>query len=242
MKKYIIFFSLICFYAGNVCAFTVPPIIPESKSGQFESWFYIQKPIKIIDNSMLILGNTNDPQIKISLIDLIYNHGHMCNGVAVGYRAVKLALASLFANETPKRGEIRVQSSVNSCPADIFAHILGVRSHYGKRKMFGTLITPDHCDRNNDMSFIFQRIKKMGKKINVLKTIEIKLIKDTIPKKFYKLHKLLKNKTATPEDKIKFKKLSKKTYTKIMFAKPQEIFSVKELSDYKFPASAECGK
>jgi acetolactate decarboxylase len=209
---------------------------------QFPEWFYTQEPIRIIDKSMVMLGNTDNPLITISLIDLIYNHGHMCNGVAVGYRAIKEASRRLFGRQLPQRGEMRIVSSVNSCPADLFAHVFGVRDHYGNRAQFGTLITPDHCDRNNDMRFIFQRVKKEAGRVKALKTVQIELIKGTIPAEFYKLLKIVKSKMATPGDRQRLKQLSRKTYTKIMLAETDEIFIIKELPDYHFPVVEECNK
>ena len=194
----------------------------------------------VIDNSLVMLGNTDNPVVTISLIDLIYNHGHMCNGLAVGYRAMQAAIQRLFGEETPQRGEVRIVSGVNSCPADLFAHVFGVRDHYGNRAQFNTLITPNHCDRHNDMRFVFQRIKREGRQVKALKTIQVELIKDTIPAEFYRLLKLVKSKMATPEDKQKLKQLSQETYTKIMLAKTEKIFSIKELPDYQFPDIEEC--
>jgi formylmethanofuran dehydrogenase subunit E len=207
---------------------------------QFPDLFYELPPIKIIDNSMLMLGNSEDPLITLSLVDLIYYHGHMCSGLAVGYRASREACRLLFENQIPVRGEVRIVSSVNSCPADIFAHVFGVREHYGNQRGFNTLITPDNCDQKNDMKFVFQRVSREKGQLRPLKSIQIELIPKTIPDEFYSLRSKVKANQATDSDQLRFKQISQETYTKILRADIGDIFVIRELSNYQFPEVVPC--
>ncbi len=240
MKRWLMFFTSAVLLIGVSGVSSAAAGEKPAEARQFPGWFYEQPPFRVIDKSMLKLGNTDNPLITITLIDLIYNHGHMCNGVAVGYRAMQEAIRRLFAGQIPVRGEVRIVSNVNSCPTDLFAHVFGVRDHYGARSRFNSLIVPDSCDRNNNMQFIFQRIKKQDGRVKVLKTIKIELIPGTIPAEFYKLHKIVKSKMVIPEDRRRLKQLSQKIYTRIMLAKTEEIFNISELPNFQFPVSDAC--
>jgi formylmethanofuran dehydrogenase subunit E len=239
MKRSVLIFNMVFLVLGFIWGCSTETAKESAAKRQFPDWFYEQEPIKIIDNSMVMLGNTDNPLITLSLVDLIYNHGHMCSGSAVGYRAIKEANRRLFGDQIPVRGEIRVISSVNTCPADIFTHVLGVRDKYGNRGKLNTLIIPDQSDSRKGMKFVFQRIKREAGQVKVLKTVQIELVQGTIPPEFYRLRDLVRSKQGTADDKRKLKQISQETYTKILRARPDEIFIVKELPAYEIPSIAE---
>ena len=65
--------------------------------------------IVLTDELSKFLGTNTDGIIDISYLEIVKMAGHSCATVAGAYLMAKEGLKALFPNETPKRGEIKIE-------------------------------------------------------------------------------------------------------------------------------------
>lgn len=92
-------------------------------------------------------GRLNNIQ-TISLEDTAKFHGHLCDGLVVGFLGLKEALFQLYPNEIIDRTNTRIVSKSSPCIADIGIYLSG------GRYQFNTF----YVDDNISYSYIIQRI------------------------------------------------------------------------------------
>lgn len=71
----------------------------------------------------------------ISLRDVGKYHGKVCPGIATGFKMIKDVLDSLFPNEIPQRGLIKVACSRGSDLLDVAGFITGARGDAGRSEI-----------------------------------------------------------------------------------------------------------
>ena len=87
--------------------------------------------IKLIEPQYVFFGMSKTGEIEVSLSDVSKFHGHLCGGVAFGFRAAQVGLKALYGDKLPVRGEVRVYTSQDTCPADVLSFITRARTNFG---------------------------------------------------------------------------------------------------------------
>ena len=134
---------------------------------QYLKFFDEIEQITLYDELAQFLGVNKDGIIEISYLDIVKTAGHSCGTVAGAYLMAQLGLKALFKNETPKRGEIKVElkkeptqenTGVIGC---VLSNITGATTNYG----FGGIPTGKFNRRdllfygaNIDSDVIFTRL------------------------------------------------------------------------------------
>ena len=104
---------------------------------QYQPFFDDIEPIVLIDELAKFLGVNDTGIIEITYLDIVKTAGHSCGTVAGAYLSALLGLKALFPNETPKRGEIKVElrrtpteenAGVVGC---VLSNITGATTDYG---------------------------------------------------------------------------------------------------------------
>jgi len=104
---------------------------------EYQKFFDEIEKIILEDELAKFLGVNSDGIIEISYLDIVKTAGHSCGTVAGAYLTAQMGLKALFADETPKRGEIRVElkrmpeeenAGVVGC---VLSNITGATTDYG---------------------------------------------------------------------------------------------------------------
>ena len=104
---------------------------------EYQAFFDEIEKIKLQDELAKFLGVNSDGIIEVSYIDIVKTAGHSCGTVAGAYLTAEMGLKALFAEEVPKRGEIKVElkrkpeddnAGVVGC---VLSNITGATTDYG---------------------------------------------------------------------------------------------------------------
>jgi hypothetical protein len=90
---------------------------------KYLSFFDDIEKIVVYDDLCQFLGVNDDGILEISYVDIVKSAGHSCGTVAGAYLIALKGLEALYANETPKRGEIKVE--IQKAPRDDNAGVVG---------------------------------------------------------------------------------------------------------------------
>lgn len=72
--------------------------------------FFVSVPRIVVEDGLArTLGAADDGVLEYSYLDAVKLAGHSCPTVAGAYLMTRTALARLYPNETPRRGEVRVE-------------------------------------------------------------------------------------------------------------------------------------
>ncbi len=95
---------------------------------QTPSFFNDAPTIEMIDPLANFLGAVTDGHITYSYVDAVKLAGHSCPTVAGAYLMTKLALAHLYGEETPVRGNIQVEMSdaVDDGVTGVIGNVIGL--------------------------------------------------------------------------------------------------------------------
>lgn len=106
--------------------------------------FYDQiETIKLQDQLSIFLGAFENGEIEFSYVDIVKAAGHSCPTVLGAYLMTREALKSLFQDELPKRGEIKVEfkelatDGVAGVIANVITNITGSTTNYGFKGIAG---------------------------------------------------------------------------------------------------------
>jgi formylmethanofuran dehydrogenase subunit E len=174
-------------------------------------------PIKVFDG-----GKTHE----INLSNIEKYHGHLCGGVAIGYRACQEAIKELWPDGTLKRGDVLVISGSDTCPLDVLQFVTGTR--YGPKAGIanGRLILDKSINQGNASSFIFVRLSD-GKALKL----------SMLP--FDQVWVALDQKSARGELSAKDKKLFTEKRAQLekdmYFAPLAKVFTVQTLKNFSVP-------
>ena len=117
--------------------------------------------IKLIEPQYVFFGMSETGKVEVSLADVSKFHGHLCGGVAFGFRAAQVGLKILYGDKLPVRGEVRVYTSMDKCPADVLCFITRARTNFGGSASRNDLVL-DPKSKKKYFKFVH---KKTGKTV-----------------------------------------------------------------------------
>ena len=178
---------------------------------QYPKFFDEVDPFILRDDLSCFLGATKDGIIEISYLDCVKLASHSCPTVAGSYILTKVALKYLFADEIPKRGEIKVElkdskdSGVTGVIGTICGFICGAGDNGGFAGIGGKF------SKRDLLTFDNKNIKSMIKFTRVDNNKSINLNLDTSkvpsdPRMQELMQKAISNK-ATKDEENEFKRL-----------------------------------
>ncbi len=103
----------------------------------FPEYYKNIESITVIDELAQFLGAPTDGKYKIYYEEIVKMTGHSCATVAGAYLMALKGLQKLYGNQTPKRGEIKVEVRDNAdegsvgVSASVFTNITGAAGNYG---------------------------------------------------------------------------------------------------------------
>ena len=165
-------------------------------------------------------GCKHAENVTLGFGDLEKYHGHICPGIALGYRATLVALAHLYPGEIPPRGDQFVVSGIpRACPAEAISYITGARYGKGSEGAFNGNLALDKSI--GDSCYVFAGMTS-GKAIKLTTTFQF-------PKEIEAL-KVKKN--TDPEAKAQYETMFRSTLTQILTAPEKEVFTVTPMEDF----------
>ncbi len=209
--------------------FAVSSLANEGASDNTPDWFFPEwaakapnnKPIKVLDTEAP-LGRYALRTKELGLKDLARVHGHLCDGLAFAYVALREALLRLFPNEVVDRTDLRVVTRNSPCFVDAATMMTGARINFMTVRV----------DNSLGWEFIVQ-------KISTGETYHVKMNPGFIPKKFEKMEKEIRDKrtkglsvSATEID--LYEALLQEFIRKLLYTPPERYLMLEKLPDYKF--------
>jgi len=183
------------------------------------------------DNS-LITKEKNYPSIKvldtdfskgrlglehqINLTDLEKFHGHLCDGLVVGFLGIKEGLDILYPNGIIDRTNTRIVSKSSPCLTDVAVYVSGGRYQFNSFYV------------DNTMENGFYIVQRMDTK----KTVKVNLKLGVIPEKIIKMgdKAISKELSACALDSLKT--MEDDFSKKLLTSNPKELFTVTEIKDF----------
>ncbi len=170
--------------------------------------------LKVIDTdfSKGRLGNIQE----LNLNDLEKFHGHLCDGLVVGFLGIKEGLKELYPSGIIDRTKTRIVSKSSPCLTDVAIYVTGGRYQFNSFYVDNTI---------EDGFYIIQR-KDNGK------TVKIQMNKGVKPTIISKMGaKAIKGELAAC-DIDKLKKLEDHFTMKLLTSNPKDNFTVTEINDF----------
>lgn len=152
---------------------------------------------------------------NVELTDVTKFHGHLCDGLVEGFRALELGLKQLFPNGIIDRTNTRIVSKSSPCLTDTAIYLSGGRSQYNTF----------YVDDTIEGLYIVQRIDNS-------KTILIKRKPNVKPVKIDELgNQAIKGELNECE--LEDLKKMEDTYSKFLKqSKAEDLFEINELSNF----------
>ncbi len=200
--------------------------------------FYGDVPsIKIKEPLGVMVGSLkpDNPVITISIQDVGLYTGHICPGVAAGFKATTLALEALYGKNIPVRGKIKIAANVPSDLLDVVSYITGARVFYGRDEVNHNDIIIDRTlgEKPGIVVMVFKR-KDTGKMVKVIFN-KNRLFNSKMMKKMKQLKKKIMEGKGTEKEKVRMRKDLQKKVKQILFNLPKGVITVEGIKDYKFP-------
>lgn len=85
-------------------------------------------PIKVLDTDFSKGRLCNFQEIELS--DVSKFHGHLCDGLAVGYMGLREVLYRIFPDSIIDRTELRIVSKSSPCLTDVAIYLTGARYQF----------------------------------------------------------------------------------------------------------------
>ncbi|MCD4812346.1 formylmethanofuran dehydrogenase subunit E family protein [bacterium] len=210
-------------------------------SGNHWQPFYEQAPvIEVIDPLISLVGSMPEGKaaLVIKVTDVAVYTGHVCPGIAAGFMLTKKALALLYPDSTPVRGNVRVAGMAPNCLLDVASHITGARSFYGRGKINKGDLAVDEALKPaspGKLVLIFQR-KDNGKMVKAVFN-KFKLMSSEQQKEFGSYFKKMSAKDNQVSQKEQEEKRAEiqALVKKVLLTKPEGVFEISETEGYKFP-------
>jgi formylmethanofuran dehydrogenase subunit E len=153
----------------------------------------------------------------ITIADLEKFHGHLCDGLVVGVLAVQQAMQELYPNQPIDRTNLRIVSKPSPCLTDVAIYLTG------GRYQFNTF----YVDTDFEGLYIFQRMDN-------LQTVTVSLISGVKPTVINSLGNIAIRQELSPCDIDRLKKLEDDFTETLIHSNPGNIFSVKEISNFRW--------
>lgn len=177
---------------------------------------FAQNPsIKVLDTDFS-KGRLQNLQ-NITLNDAVKLHGHLCDGLVVGFLGLKETLYKLYADSIIDRTNNRIVSKPSPCLTDVAIFMTGARYQYN------TFYVSDSIN----YQFIAQRIDNE-------KTYGVKLKPGLMPSAIDSLGKLAikGNLDACGIDSLR--KIESKFSSFLLSKNPKDLFIIEEIKNYKW--------
>ncbi|OQZ02050.1 MAG: hypothetical protein B6D34_11715 [Candidatus Brocadia sp. UTAMX1] len=206
-----------------------------------KSFFNSVEPIKIKDPLAIALGAMDKNEVFVfTYTDAVKLAGHSCPAVSGAYKLTQLALKSLYGNEIPVRGQIKVtfkeeiDHKVNGPISQVVTLITGAAGEVGFKGLGGgrysrhNLLSFDetkHTDEDAVCSVIFERMDNN-------KRIEISYRNYMLPvnPKMGDLMPLAVTGKGSDAEIKEFGELWHERVKAVLMNPPQGMFVIKELS------------
>ncbi len=164
------------------------------------------------------LGNIQ----KIKVNDIAKLHGHVCDGLLEGFIALDFGLKQVYPDGIIDRTNTRIVSKSSPCLTDVAIYITGGRSQYNTF----------YVDNSIEGLYIVQRI-------DTDKTISIKRKPKVKPAIIDELGNKAIKQELTECELEELKKLEDKYSKFLKKSKPENLFEVSELSNFKWEPKTE---
>lgn len=182
----------------------------------FTNLLLAQNPsIKVIDTDFS-KGRLQNVQ-TITLNDAVKLHGHLCDGLVVGFLGLKEGLYKLYPDSIIDRTNNRIASKPSPCLTDIAIFMTGARYQYN------TYYVSDSIK----YQFIVQRIDNE-------KTYGIKLKPGLMPTAIDSLGRLATKGELDACGIDSLRKLESEFSTFLLSKNPQDLFIIEEIKNYKW--------
>lgn len=182
----------------------------------FTNIVFAQNPsIKVLDTDFS-KGRLQNVQ-TITLNDAAKLHGHLCDGLVIGFLGLKEALYKLYPDSIIDRTNNRIVSKSSPCLTDIAIFMTGARYQYN------TYYVSDSIK----YLFIVQRI-------DTEKTYGVKLKSGLKPAAIDSLGRLATKGELNACGIDSLRKLESQFSTFLLSKNPQDLFIIEELKNYKW--------
>ena len=168
--------------------------------------------IKVIDTDFS--KGQLDKEQKINLNDLVKFHGHLCDGLVVGYLGLDEALKKLYPDNIIDRTNTRIISKSSPCLTDAAVYLTG------GRYQFNTF----YVDNSIDGLYQIQRIDSK-------EAVQVKLKSGVKPKIIDSLGKLAVQKKLNYDELRELKKTEDNFSKKLLNSNASEIFKISTIND-----------
>ena len=159
------------------------------------------------------LGNIQE----VELNDLAKFHGHLCDGLVVGYLALQEALLQLYPDGVIDRTNTRLVSKSSPCLTDAAIYLTGGRYQFNSF----------YVSEEMEVLFKVQRIDNG-------KTVSVAMNKGVKPEKINTLGAKAVKGELSPCELDGLKAMEDEFSEKLLLTDPKDNFSVTELSDFKW--------
>ena len=155
---------------------------------------------------------------EVTLKDLEKFHGHLCDGLVVGFLGAKEGLSILYPNGITDRTNTRIISKSSPCLTDVAVYVSGGRYQFNSFYV-------DNSIKNG--FYIIQR-KDNGK------TVVVSMNKGVKPKEINELGALAIKGELPACDLDKLKKLEDEFSEKLLAENPKDNFTVTEITGFNW--------
>lgn len=177
---------------------------------------FSQNPsIKVLDTDFS-KGRLQNVQ-TITLDDAVNLHGHLCDGLVVGFLGLKETMYKLYTDSIIDRTNNRIVSKPSPCLTDIAIFMTGARYQYN------TFYVSDSIK----YQFIVQRIDNE-------KTYGVKLKSGLLPSAIDSLGKLAVKGDLDACGIDSLRKLESQFSSFLLSKNPQDLFIIEEIKNYKW--------
>ena len=159
-----------------------------------------------------------DLQHEISLQDVEKFHGHLCDGLVIGFLGIQQGLKVLYPNGIIDRTNTRIVSKGSPCLTDVAVYVTGGRFQ------FNTFYVDNNIENG---IYIIQR-EDNGKTVKVAMNSGVK------PAEIDVLGKKAIQRELPPCQLDKLKKLEDGFSKKLLSEDPKKNFTVTEIKDFKW--------
>ncbi|MCH8534824.1 MAG: formylmethanofuran dehydrogenase subunit E family protein [Flavobacteriaceae bacterium] len=171
--------------------------------------------VKVIDTDFS-KGSLNFEQ-ELSLEDMSKFHGHLCDGLIVGYLGLNEALKKLYPNGVVDRTNTRIVSKSSPCLTDVAIYLTGGRYQYN-----GFYV-------DNEIEGFYQ-VQRVDNK----KAYQVDLKQDVKPKAIDSLGNLAIQQQLKPCEIKSLKELEDDFSVYLLENQHQDLFLIKEIQDFKW--------
>ena len=169
--------------------------------------------IEVLDTNFS-KGSLNHTQ-TIALNDVAKFHGHLCDGLIVGFIGAKEALLQLYPDGIIDRTNTRIISKSSPCLTDVAIYVTG------GRYQFDTFFVSDSIN----YAFVIQRISDG-------KTLGVKLKPGIKPSEIDRLGKLANEKKLNACELEELHNLEDAFSKQMLTYNPKDIFSIEEVPNF----------